>query len=50
MVGIAQERLLDLEAGREDPGYKLLFPLAEALNITVVELVGQVEALIPTAH
>src|ERR1700722_3595642 len=32
-IGITHERLLAIEAGEEDPGYKLLRAIATALNI-----------------
>jgi transcriptional regulator with XRE-family HTH domain len=47
-IGVAHQRLLHIEAGRQDPGYQLLFALAEALGVTLVELIDRYETLAPT--
>jgi transcriptional regulator with XRE-family HTH domain len=44
-LGIARQRLVRIEAGREDPGYKLLRATARALNTTSSALLALAETL-----
>jgi len=44
-VGVHRTRISALEAGRLDPDYALLVALAQALGVSLVELVSRVEEL-----
>lgn len=44
-LGIARQRLEAIEAGQEDPGYKLIRGIARALHITSSALLARAEKL-----